>query len=70
MLIDLKKTSKDMVYDPASNIARVSPACLCKEVTDWLEPMGLWIPAGHCPDVALGGFLSQGRSDMFTSGHR
>lgn len=55
-----------MKYDKESNILRASPACLSKDITDFLEPLGLWIPGGHCPDVALGGFLSQGESMLST----
>ncbi|RHZ44291.1 uncharacterized protein CDV56_100980 [Aspergillus thermomutatus] len=59
VLIDLGEW-RECVVDGAKRTASVTPGVTSKEVNDILVPQGLMFPAGHCPDVGLGGFLLQG----------
>ncbi|PWY66735.1 FAD binding domain protein [Aspergillus heteromorphus CBS 117.55] len=52
---------KHLEVDPGSRIARASPSLTGKELNDVLvKEHGMMFPAGHCPEVGLGGFLLQG----------
>jgi FAD/FMN-containing dehydrogenase len=58
ILIDLGDW-KEVVVE--SNIARVTTSVTGQELNHYLQThYGLMFPAGHCPDVGLGGFLLQG----------
>jgi hypothetical protein len=46
--------------DDATGIASVSPNMTGRVINQLLKPHGRWFPGGHCPDVAVGGFLLQG----------
>ena len=50
----------EMSFDEATNIVTASPSTTGAEMTEFLMPFGRWFAGGHCPDVALGGFLLQG----------
>jgi FAD/FMN-containing dehydrogenase len=51
---------KHLELDTERLIASVSPSTTGLMLQRFLEPKGLWFPGGHCPDVALGGFLLVG----------
>jgi FAD/FMN-containing dehydrogenase len=51
---------KHLELDTETLIASVSPSTTGLMLQRFLEPKGLWFPGGHCPDVALGGFLLVG----------
>ena len=59
ILIDLG-TYNLMTFDEDKTQAIVSPSTTGKELNDFLSPKNLIFAGGHCPDVALGGFLLQG----------
>ncbi|CAG8085818.1 unnamed protein product [Penicillium salamii] len=59
ILIDLGNW-KDIVVAADSNIARVTSSVTGQELNTRVQAHGLMFPAGHCPDVGLGGFLLQG----------
>jgi FAD/FMN-containing dehydrogenase len=63
LLIDLG-AMKDMRFDPATNIATVTPAVAgATELDPFLAERGRFFPVGHCESVGLGGFLLQGDRD-------
>ncbi|CAK7214745.1 hypothetical protein SEUCBS140593_002294 [Sporothrix eucalyptigena] len=43
-----------------NNVLTVSPNMTGRLISQLLQPHGRWFPGGHCPDVAVGGFLLQG----------
>ncbi|KAK0617452.1 hypothetical protein B0T14DRAFT_498463 [Immersiella caudata] len=54
-------------YDPTTKIVSAPPSASGRELNDFLaekvdaeDGRPRWFPGGHCPDVALGGFLLQG----------
>lgn len=49
-----------IALDPAARTASVQPGTLGKDLATALRPHGLFFPGGHCPTVAIGGFLLQG----------
>ena len=60
MLIDMSRL-QDATYDAATGIASARPAIKGGEVLDpFLEKHGRYFNGGHCPTVAIGGFLLQG----------
>jgi FAD/FMN-containing dehydrogenase len=60
MLIDMSRL-QDATYDAATGIASARPAIKGGEVLDpFLEKNGRYFNGGHCPTVAIGGFLLQG----------
>lgn len=60
MLIDMSRL-QDATYDEATGIASARPAIKGGEVLDpFLEKHGRYFNGGHCPTVAIGGFLLQG----------
>lgn len=59
ILIDLGKY-KQIEFDESTGIVVVSPSTTGRQLNDVLRQKGLLFPGGHCPDVALGGFLLQG----------
>jgi len=58
-LLDLSGLRKAEIDAPAMT-ARVQPGCPGNELDDELERLDLFFPVGHCPGVALGGYLLQG----------
>ncbi|CAH0051397.1 unnamed protein product [Clonostachys solani] len=59
ILVDFGKFNYFHV-DDATGVASVSPNMTGRVINQLLEPHGRWFPGGHCPDVAVGGFLLQG----------
>ncbi|GAA3032863.1 FAD-binding oxidoreductase [Streptomyces olivoverticillatus] len=59
LLIDLSGLRRCSV-DPASATAVVGPAVTGRDLVAELTPYGLAFPVGHCPSVAVGGFLLSG----------
>lgn len=60
LLIDMSRL-QDATYDEATGIASARPAIKGGEVLDpFLEKHGRYFNGGHCPTVAIGGFLLQG----------
>jgi FAD/FMN-containing dehydrogenase len=59
ILIDLGKFFH-FHLDNETGILQASPSMTGRMVNRLLDPHGRMFPGGHCPDVALGGFLLQG----------
>jgi FAD/FMN-containing dehydrogenase len=59
LLIDLSGL-REVEIDKAAMRASVQPGCPGNELDLELERQGLFFPVGHCPGVALGGYLLQG----------
>ena len=51
---------QDVEIDRKAMRARVGPGCRGNELLAMLLDRDLFFPAGHCPGVALGGYLLQG----------
>ncbi|EWZ52442.1 uncharacterized protein FOBCDRAFT_266441 [Fusarium oxysporum Fo47] len=68
LLIDTRNLNKDIEYDPATNIASVSPGHRVEDVTTFLEARGRFFPSGHSRSVAVGGFLLAGGQGCFMRG--
>lgn len=60
ILLDLGSW-KEIIVDTESNTAKVITSVTGQELNRYLQTHhGLMFPAGHCPDVGLGGFILQG----------
>lgn len=59
MLLDLSRLC-EFEIDAAAMTASVQPGCRGDELIAALGEQDLFFPAGHCPGVALGGYLLQG----------
>ena len=59
LLLDVSRLDS-MAVDAAEMTAVVGPGCRGNEVLAALAEQQLFFPAGHCPGVALGGYLLQG----------
>lgn len=59
MLLDLSRLDS-LSVDRDAMTATVGPGARGNEVLAALDEQGLFFPAGHCPGVALGGYLLQG----------
>ena len=59
MLVDLSRLNA-VTVDPAARTAAAQPAIKNTELVAALAPHGLAFPAGHCPTVAIGGYLLAG----------
>ncbi|CAH0032676.1 unnamed protein product [Clonostachys rhizophaga] len=59
LLIDLGQFV-EMNLDESSGIVRASPGVTGAQLNTYLSARGRAFPVGHCPDVALGGFLLGG----------
>ncbi|MGI5531367.1 FAD-binding oxidoreductase [Streptomyces syringium] len=59
LLLDLSRLRQCDV-DPASATATVGPAATGGDLVAALTPHGLAFPVGHCPSVAVGGYLLSG----------
>lgn len=68
LLIDTRNLNRDIEYDPATNIAAVSPGHRVEDVTKSLEAHGRFFPSGHSRSVAVGGFLLAGGQGCFLRG--
>ncbi|MET0558047.1 MAG: FAD-binding oxidoreductase [Solirubrobacterales bacterium] len=59
LLLDVSRLDS-MAVDAEARTAVVGPGCRGNEVLAALGEHDLFFPAGHCPGVALGGYLLQG----------
>jgi len=59
LLIDLVHLN-ELQYNEKTGILTASPSSTGRMAQDHLKPYNAFFPGGHCADVALGGFLSQG----------
>ena len=59
MLLDVSRLDSVSV-DAEAMTATVGPGCRGNDLLATLGEQGLFFPAGHCPGVALGGYLLQG----------
>jgi FAD/FMN-containing dehydrogenase len=59
LLIDLSAL-RGVEIDEATRIAAVQPAVTSSELAEALTARGLAFPVGHCPSVAISGFLLSG----------
>ena len=59
ILLDLKKLN-NISFNSETKIVKAQPAVRNLDLSPYLEQHGLMFPGGHCPTVALGGFLLQG----------
>jgi len=59
LLLDVSRL-REATVDADSMTATAQPGCPGNELLAALEGEGLFFPAGHCPGVALGGYLLQG----------
>lgn len=59
MLLDLSQL-REVAVDEQAMTASVQPGCRGNELLAALGGRDLFFPAGHCPGVALGGYLLQG----------
>lgn len=59
LLLDLSAL-REVEVDGEAMTASVQPGCRGNELLDLLDRLNLFFPAGHCPGVALGGYLLQG----------
>lgn len=59
MLLDLSRL-REVAVDEQAMTASVQPGCRGNELLAALGERDLFFPAGHCPGVALGGYLLQG----------
>ena len=59
ILVDLGKC-REMTLDQNTGIVQVSPSTTSAELNAYLHPFGRMFAGGHCPDVAVGGFLLLG----------
>lgn len=59
LLLDLGHHS-ETVLDEESGVARISPSTTGRDIASYLSSKGRTLSIGHCPDVAIGGFLLGG----------
>jgi FAD/FMN-containing dehydrogenase len=59
LLLDVSRLDEVTIDAPAMT-ASVQPGCRGNDVVAALAAQDLFFPAGHCPGVALGGYLLQG----------
>jgi FAD/FMN-containing dehydrogenase len=67
MLIDLSRLN-GVTVDVAARTAAAQPAIKNTELVAALEQHGLAFPAGHCPTVAIGGYLLAGGQGLNQGG--
>jgi FAD/FMN-containing dehydrogenase len=68
LLIDTIHLNRQIEYDPNTKIISFGPACLSKELAEYLEKLGRFFPFGHSPTVAMGGFCLAGGQGWFMRG--
>lgn len=56
ILVDLGNFS-EISFDEKTSIVSASPSTTGKELSDYLHTRNRIFPVGHCPDVAIGGYL-------------
>lgn len=59
LLLDLGEYS-ELVLDQKTHVVRLSPSTTGRELDKYLLANGRVSPSGHCPDVAVGGYLLGG----------
>lgn len=59
LLLDLAEYS-ELALDQKTNIVRLSPSTTGRELDNYLIADGRAFPGGHCPTVAVGGYLLGG----------
>lgn len=59
LLVDLENL-RGIEYDDETGVVVVSASTTSAQLTDFLLPKRRMFAGGHCPDVAMGGFLLQG----------
>ncbi len=59
LLLDLSRM-REVKVDGLNMRATAQPGCPGNELDLELEKLGLFFPVGHCPGVAIGGYLLQG----------
>lgn len=59
ILIDLSGFGSVMV-EPSGEFAWASSGCDFQKINDALQPRGLHVPGGTCPDVCVGGYMQGG----------
>lgn len=59
LLLDMSDYS-ELDLDPKTGIVRLSPSVTGRELDKYLVAKGRAFPGGHCPDVAMGGYLLGG----------
>lgn len=59
ILVDLGNF-RETTLDEETGIVCASSSTTSGELNEYLRTKGRMFPAGHCPDVAIGGFLLQG----------
>lgn len=59
ILVDLGDCH-EMILDEDTGVVQVSPSTTSAELNKFLNPKGRMFAGGHCPDVAVGGFLLLG----------
>jgi FAD/FMN-containing dehydrogenase len=59
LLLNLSEMT-DLTIDPATRSATVQPGAIGRDLNELLAAEGLFFPTGHCPTIAIGGFLLQG----------
>lgn len=56
ILVDLGNFS-EISFDEKTGVVRASPSTTGQELSDYLHAKSRIFPAGHCPDVGIGGYL-------------
>lgn len=56
ILVDLGEFSQ-ISFDEKTGVVSASPSTTGKELSDYLHTRDRIFPAGHCPDVGIGGYL-------------
>lgn len=59
LLLDMGDYS-EFALDQETGIVQVSPSVTARELDKYLVAQGRAFPGGHCPDVAMGGYLLGG----------
>lgn len=59
LLLDLGECSESFL-DQQTGVVQVSPSVTARELDKYLVARGRAFPSGHCPDVAMGGYLLGG----------
>ncbi|KAF4546894.1 FAD-binding domain-containing protein 5 [Elsinoe fawcettii] len=68
LLVDLVDF-KHIHYNEETDTLEASPATMGSELASFLAAKKRWFPSGHCPTVALGGFLLQGGMGLNARGY-
>lgn len=60
ILVDLGDFCHETSLDDDTGVVQVSPSMTSVQLNTFLRPRGRMFAGGHCPDVAVGGFLLLG----------